>query len=166
MVENFSVADNLILNTYYQEPFSRKFILKKSAWEKNAYRLRDSFDIRTPDIFTSAGHLSGGNQQKMVIARELSRPIKLLIATHPTRGLDIGSADFIHKQILRKRHQGCAVFLVSADLDEIFTLADRIAVIYQGRIVDIVDAAEARREIIGLWMAGGEKQPGEGASAT
>ncbi|MFC1858818.1 ABC transporter ATP-binding protein [Thermodesulfobacteriota bacterium] len=166
MVENFTVADNLILNTYHQEPFSRKFILRKSARENNAYRLRDLFDIRPPDIFTRAGHLSGGNQQKMVTARELSHRIKLLVAAHPTRGLDIGSTDFIHNQILSKRDQGCAIFLVSADLDEIFTLADRIAVIYKGKIVDIVDSAKARRETIGFWMAGGEKRHEGGASAT
>jgi len=112
------------------------------------------FDIRTPSIFVNAGSLSGGNQQKMVVARELSRPIKLLVAAQPTRGLDVGSIEFIHNQIVRMRDAGSAVLLVSAELDEIMSLSDRIAVMYKGRVVAILDCTQATREKLGLLMAG------------
>jgi ABC-type uncharacterized transport system ATPase subunit len=102
----------------------------------------------------TAGSLSGGNQQKVIVAREFSRPIKLLIASQPTRGLDVGSVEYIHGRILQKRDEGCAVLLVSSELDEIMQLADRIAVMYRGKIVDILPAEEATKERVGLLMAG------------
>jgi ABC-type uncharacterized transport system ATPase subunit len=112
------------------------------------------FDIRTPSVETRASALSGGNQQKMVVAREFGRDIKLLIASQPTRGLDVGSIEFIHKRIIGERDQGVAVLLVSAELDEIMSLSDRIAVMYKGEIVATLDAAEATRDQLGLLMAG------------
>jgi simple sugar transport system ATP-binding protein len=112
------------------------------------------FDIRTPSADIPARNLSGGNQQKVVVARELSRPISLLIASQPTRGLDVGSIEYIHRQIVKQRDAAIAVLIVSSELDEVLALSDRIAVMYRGRIVDIVPAKEATREELGLMMAG------------
>ncbi|MCL4863308.1 MAG: hypothetical protein KJZ93_28140 [Caldilineaceae bacterium] len=110
--------------------------------------------MRTQNVDTSCGSLSGGNQQKMVVAREFSRPIKLLIAAQPTRGIDVGSIEFIHNQLVAKRDTGVAVLVVSSELDEIMGLSDRIAVMYKGQIIGIVPRTEATREGIGLLMAG------------
>jgi len=154
MVGSFPVADNLMLNTYRSEPFAHGIMVQEEAVVENANERVAQFDIRTPSIFVNAGSLSGGNQQKMVVARELSRPIKLLIAAQPTRGLDVGSIEFIHGQIVRMRDNGCAVLLISAELDEILSLSDRIAVMYKGQIVDTLDVTEASREKLGLLMAG------------
>ncbi len=120
------------------------------------------FDIRTPSIMTPVGSLSGGNQQKVIVARELSRPVKLLIASQPTRGLDVGSIEFIHHRIVEARDKGAAVLLISAELDEIMSLSDRIAVMYKGRILAIVDAKTATREQLGLLMAGVTKESAHG----
>jgi len=150
----FPVADNLVLNTYYQPPFTKGVVLDEQKILQNAEKLIKEFDIRTPSAATSAGSLSGGNQQKVIVARESSRPIKLMIASQPTRGLDVGSIEYIHGRILKKRNEGCAVLLVSSELDEIMGLADRIAVMYRGKIVDIVPAEKATKEMIGLLMAG------------
>jgi len=154
MVDSFSIADNLVLNSYYHSDFSGMLFIKRGAVNKNAEKIIRAFDIKTPDIFTPAGTLSGGNQQKMVVAREFSRDIRFLIAAHPTRGLDVGSASFIHKQIVKVRDQGCAVLLVSAELDEIFALSDRIAVIYKGRIINSAPADQVDLSTVGMWMAG------------
>jgi len=154
MVSSYPIADNLILNNYYVSPFSRGVVMDNRAIEDNALRLVHEFDIRTPSIYTPGSSLSGGNQQKMVVAREFSRPIKLLIAAQPTRGLDVGSIEFIHNRLVAARDDGVAVLLVSAELDEIMSLSDRIAVMYQGRIIATLDAEEASREGIGLLMAG------------
>ncbi|MRS04707.1 heme ABC transporter ATP-binding protein, partial [bacterium] len=113
-----------------------------------------NFDIRTPSVFTPASSLSGGNQQKIIVAREFSRPIKLLVASQPTRGLDVGSIEYIHKRLLAKRDEGCAVLLVSTELDEVMQLSDRIAVLYRGKIISIVDGKTATKEQLGLLMAG------------
>ena len=112
------------------------------------------FDIRTPSSLSATSDLSGGNQQKVIVAREFSRPIKLLVASQPTRGLDVGSIEYIHRRIIEKRDEGCAVLLVSTELDEIMQLSDRIAVMYRGQILDVVDAKTTTREEIGLLMAG------------
>jgi simple sugar transport system ATP-binding protein len=154
LVLPFPVADNLILNTYYQAPFTRRAVLQETSIISNANKLIKEFDIRTPGPVTPAGSLSGGNQQKVIVAREFSRPIKLLIASQPTRGLDVGSVEYIHRRLLEKRDQGCAVLLVSSELDEIMELSDRIAVMYRGKIVDIVQAQQATKEGVGLLMAG------------
>jgi len=154
LVLPFPISDNLILNTYYQKPYTRGVILDEQAILKSANKLVDEFDIRTPSALTSVGSLSGGNQQKVIVAREFSRPIKLLIASQPTRGLDVGSVEYIHRRILEKRDEGCAVILVSSELDEIMELSDRIAVMYRGKIVEILSAEEATKEGVGLLMAG------------
>ena len=112
------------------------------------------FDIRTPSIYTTVGALSGGNQQKVIVARELSRPIRLLVASQPTRGLDVGSIEYIHNEIIKRRDEGCGVLLVSSELDEIMELSDRIAVMYRGKIVALLQADEVTKEYIGLLMAG------------
>lgn len=129
-------------------------VLNSSSTVEHADELIEEFDIRTPSALTSGGSLSGGNQQKVVVAREFSRRPRLLIASQPTRGIDVGSIEFIHKQIIAQRDAGAAVLLVSAELDEIMSLADRIAVMYRGEVIDEVDAATATREQLGLLMAG------------
>jgi len=154
LVLSFPVADNLVLCTYYLEPFARGIVMQERAIQEVAEDLVRRFDVRTPSVLVPASNLSGGNQQKVIVARELSRPIRLLIASQPTRGLDVGSIEYIHQQIVRKRDEGCAVFLVSSELDEIMSLADRIAVMYKGRFMAIVPAAEASKEQLGLLMAG------------
>jgi simple sugar transport system ATP-binding protein len=150
----FPVADNLVLNTYYLPPFTQGVVMQQEAIVESAVERIQEFDIRTPGPQTSAGSLSGGNQQKLIVAREFSRPIKLLIASQPTRGLDVGSIEFIHGQIVVKRDEGVAVLLVSPELDEIIDLSDRIAVMYRGEIVDILPSKKATKEKIGLLMAG------------
>ena len=154
LVAPFSVADNLMLNRYHRRPFSRRGMFQRGAITENAAREIAAFDIRTPGNDTPAGSLSGGNQQKVVVARELSSDLTLLVVAQPTRGLDVGSVEFIHTQIVARRDAGAAVLLVSAELDEILALADRIAVIYRGRIAAVIDSAEATREGVGLLMAG------------
>ncbi len=149
-----SVADNLVLNMYYQPPFAKGIILQRNAIGQNANSLIKKFDIRTPGNSTLVHYLSGGNQQKVIIAREFSRPIKLLIASQPTRGLDVGSIEYIHSRIVEKRDQGSAVLLVSTELDEIMQLSDRIAVMYRGKILTTVNAKEVTKEELGLLMAG------------
>ncbi|UCC87680.1 MAG: heme ABC transporter ATP-binding protein, partial [Anaerolineales bacterium] len=158
MVSGYPIADNLILNSYYRFPFARGVAMDNQAIEDNALRVVHEFDIRTPSIYTPAGSLSGGNQQKMVVGRELSRPIKLLIASQPTRGLDVGSIEFIHNRLVQARDDGVAVLLVSAELDEIMSLSDRIAVMYKGQIIATLDADQASREELGLLMAGISKE--------
>lgn len=154
MIDSYSIADNLNLNVYDQPPFARGIRRRKAAILEHARRLMQIFDIRAPSPATPAGRLSGGNQQKMVVGRECSRPLRLLLAAQPTRGLDVGATAFLHRQIVQKRDQGCAVLLVSADLDEIMTLSDRIAVIYRGQIVATVDGQQATRELLGQLMTG------------
>ncbi len=154
LVLPFPIADNLILNTYYLSPFSKGVILDEKVRKEVGERLVKEYDIRTPSALLPASSLSGGNQQKVIIARELSRAIHLLIASQPTRGLDVGSIEYIHKQILKKRDSGAAVLLVSTELDEVLELSDRIAVMFRGKIVAVVPAENATKEYIGLLMAG------------
>jgi simple sugar transport system ATP-binding protein len=148
------VAENLVLCTYYKEPFAKGVVLQYDKILENSDKLVKDFDIRTPGSMTPVGTLSGGNQQKVIIARELSRPIKLLVASQPTRGLDVGSIEYIHKQIIKKRDDGCAVLMVSPELDEIIELSDRIAVMYRGKIIAVVNADDVTKETLGLLMAG------------
>jgi ABC-type uncharacterized transport system ATPase subunit len=154
LVLNFPVTDNIALCTYYQPPFAKGVIMQENVILDKTNQLIEDFDIRTPNAATNVGSLSGGNQQKVIIAREFSRPIKLLVASQPTRGLDVGSIEYIHKRIVEKRDEGCAVLLVSPELDEIMELSDRIAVMYRGKIVAIVPADQATKSYIGLLMAG------------
>jgi len=154
LVLSFPVADNLILNTYYLAPFATGVQMRERAIFASADTLVQQFDIRTPSARTLASSLSGGNQQKVIVAREFARPIKLLIASQPTRGLDVGSIEYIHQRLVEKRDQGCAVLLVSPELDEILSLSDRIAVMYRGKIMDTLPADQATPEKLGLLMAG------------
>ncbi|MGQ4808420.1 Galactose/methyl galactoside import ATP-binding protein MglA [Candidatus Entotheonellaceae bacterium PAL068K] len=154
MVDSYSIADNLILNLYHRKPFTRGIVRCTAAIMEHARHVMQTFDLRAPSPSTQAGSLSGGNQQKMVAAREFSRPLHLLIAAQPTRGLDVGAMAFLHRQIVHQRDQGCAVLLVSAELDEIMLLSDRIAVMYRGHIVATVAAHETTRESLGRLMAG------------
>jgi len=154
LVLSFPIKENLVLNTYYEPPFARGINLNNAEIVKAAEQRVKEYDIRTPGIDVSASTLSGGNQQKVIVAREFSRPIKLLIASQPTRGLDVGSIEYIHKQIVKKRDEGCAVLLVSPELDEVMSLSDRIAVMFAGKILDIIPASEATKEGLGLLMAG------------
>ncbi|MBL8055846.1 MAG: ABC transporter ATP-binding protein [Anaerolineales bacterium] len=154
LVLSYPVADNMVLNTYYVPPFAKGVVIQQAAVEQAARERVKQFDVRTPGIQAGAGTLSGGNQQKVIVARELSRPIKLLIASQPTRGLDVGSIEYIHSRILEKRDAGCGVLLVSTELDEIMALSDRIAVMYRGKVVAVVEAARVNKEYLGLLMAG------------
>jgi len=158
LVMSYSIADNMVLNQYYEPPFSRRGVLNHDAIRENGEQLVTKYDVRTPSVMSSAGSLSGGNKQKVIVAREFSRPVKLLIANQPTRGLDVGSIEFIHQQIILQRDEGVAVLLVSAELDEILGLADRVAVIFDGKIVKTLPVAEATKERIGLLMAGSETE--------
>jgi simple sugar transport system ATP-binding protein len=154
LVLTATVADNLVLCTYYLEPFAKGSLLQEKVILETATRLIEQFDVRTPGPLVTAGSLSGGNQQKVIVAREFSRPIRLLVASQPTRGLDVGSIEYIHSRVVEKRDSGCAVLLVSPELDEILQLSDRIAVMYRGKIVAVVPGEEATKEYIGLLMAG------------
>jgi simple sugar transport system ATP-binding protein len=165
LVLTFPVAHNLVLNTYYLEPFTQRNILQLDPILEHANNLIEQFDIRTPGPLTTVRSLSGGNQQKVIVAREFSRPIKLLVASQPTRGLDVGSIEYIHNRIIEKRDEGTAVLLVSPELDEIMQLADRIAVMYRGKIVALIDAKNATKERVGLLMAGILEESADGDSA-
>ena len=156
LVLPFPIYDNLILCTYYTQPFANGPSMHFEPVYEYADRLVAEFDVRTPSIALPAQNLSGGNQQKVIVAREFSRPIKLLIAAQPTRGLDVGSIEYIHRRLVEKRDEGVAVLLVSVELDEIMALSDRIAVMYEGRIVGTVDADKVTREQLGLLMAGAQ----------
>jgi len=158
LVLSFPISDNMILNTYYQKPFARSLNLQEDTIMAEAEQRAREFDVRTPSILTPVANLSGGNQQKVIVAREFSRPIHLLIASQPTRGLDVGSIEYIHRRIIEKRDEGTAVLVVSSELDEVMGLADRIAVMFEGRIVDIVPAGQVTKEEVGLLMAGIKKE--------
>jgi general nucleoside transport system ATP-binding protein len=154
VVGGFPVKDNMVLQTYYIGPFSIGILANDKAINENAQKLVEQYDVRTPSIFVSVNKLSGGNQQKVIVAREFDRTSKLVIVAQPTRGLDVGSIEFIHKQIIRMRDTGTAVLLVSTELDEILSLSDRVAVMFDGKIIDVLSIGEATRESVGLLMAG------------
>ena len=156
LVGVYSIADNLVLTHYYEPPFANRGVRDFTEVDEKAEMLVERFDIRTPDIHTPVKSLSGGNKQKVIVARELSDDNKLVVASQPTRGIDVGSIEFIHSQLIAARNEGLAVLLVSAELDEIFSLSDRIAVIYEGRVVAERDPVTTTREEIGLLMAGGQ----------
>jgi simple sugar transport system ATP-binding protein len=158
VVPAFTVAENLCLNTYYLKPYADGLRLHRDAILATATELVQQFDIRTPSVFNEVANLSGGNQQKVIVAREFTRPIKLLVAAQPTRGLDVGSIEYIHRRVVEKRDEGAAVLIVSTELDEVLALGDRIAVMYQGRIVAILDPDEATPERVGLYMGGAMTQ--------
>ena len=157
LVSSYSISDNLILNQFDQAPFARGWFRNMGEIRKNADLLVKKFDIRTTSPAALASSLSGGNKQKVVIARELSQDLQVLIAAQPTRGVDVGSIEFIHKQLIAARDNGAGVLLVSAELDEIISLSDRIAVMSAGKIVAIIDSKGADRDYIGRLMAGLDK---------
>lgn len=163
LVGEFSIAENLMLDRYRGAPFVGAGTINRGVRDEFATEKLSAFDIRAQGIDTHVGTLSGGNQQKVVLARELGRPLALFVASQPTRGLDVGSIEFVHSQIIATRDAGIPVIVVSTELDEVVGLADRIAVMYRGGIVGIV-AADASRDTLGLMMAG-ERQSAEGAAA-
>jgi general nucleoside transport system ATP-binding protein len=163
IVNSYSIADNLVLNRYFKAPYAKGLLRQFRSIDDHARELVERFDVRTPSIKIPASSLSGGNKQKLIVARELSTDNVLVIAAQPTRGVDVGSIEFIHQRLVDERDAGSAVLLVSAELDEIFGLADRIVVMYEGRAVADLPAAETTREQVGLLMAGAGRE--EAASA-
>jgi simple sugar transport system ATP-binding protein len=168
LVGDFSVADNLILDVYDRPPYASGLALNLDAIRESAVKRVEEYDVRTTSTTTPAGTLSGGNQQKVVVAREMSRDVKLMIVSQPTRGLDVGSIEFVHKRLIAQRDEGVAVLIVSSELDEIYALADRIAVMYEGQIVAFCPPTIPEQEL-GLLMAGsgtdGSAAPGSEGEA-
>ncbi len=162
LVPDFSVAENLVLDLYDQPPFGSRFALNPAAISSSAGDRIAQFDVRTTSSQAQAASLSGGNQQKVIVAREMSRPLKLFVAAQPTRGVDVGSIEFIHSRIIHEREIGTAVLLVTSELDEVIALADRIAVMYRGRVIATVPP-DTPREEIGLLMAGVRPSDSQGA---
>jgi len=165
LVSDFSVAENLVLDVYDRPPFASGIALNLDAIGANAQTLVTEYDVRTPSPEQRVGALSGGNQQKVIIAREMSRDLRLLLASQPTRGLDVGSIEFVHRRIVEERDRGVAVLIVSSELDEIYALADRIAVMYEGKIVAFRPASVPVEEL-GLLMAGvvSDGEAGDGSA--
>ena len=153
MIASFSIAENMILDLYDIPPFATGVNMHPKVVMENASKLQEEFDVRVTSLQDPISTLSGGNQQKVIVARELSRPLKLLVASQPTRGLDVGSIEFVHQRIVQQRDMGTAVILVSTELDEVVGLADRIAVMYRGEIVGVVPP-DTPRNVLGLMMAG------------
>ena len=153
LISTFSITENLILDVHDLEPAASRGQLNRSYILKNATTLVKEFDVRTQSIHANSSSLSGGNKQKVVLARELSREVKLVVAAQPTRGLDVGSIEFVYEKLLAERANKKAILLISSELDEVMELADRIAVIYKGEIVGVVDS-DVSREKLGLMMAG------------
>jgi ABC-type uncharacterized transport system ATPase subunit len=154
MIGEFDIAENMVLDSYYDEPYSSGIAMHWPEVHKVCVKNVVEFDVRTPSIYSLADHLSGGNQQKLIVARELSRDVKLVIAAQPTRGLDVGSIEYIHKRIIAARDAGVGVLIVSTELDEIFALSDRILVMFRGRIAGEFAAGKVSLSEIGLAMAG------------
>jgi general nucleoside transport system ATP-binding protein len=167
LVAGFSVADNLVLDVYDQPPYSSGIALNLGTIHKTAAERVADFDIRTTSTATQAGTLSGGNQQKVILAREIGRDVRLLVASQPTRGLDVGSIEFVHRRIVEERDQGVPVLIISSELDEIYALSDRIAVMYEGKITGFRDP-DVPAEELGMLMAGATdadaaaSRPGDG----
>ena len=159
LIAAHSIADNLVLNRYHRPPFARRGVRQPAAIDDEARHLVEQFDIRTASIDAPARSLSGGNKQKVIAAREFSHGAPLLVAAQPTRGIDVGSIEFVHRQLIEQRDRGVGVLLVSAELDEILSLSDRIGVIYRGRLVIVADAAGLDRAHIGRLMLSGSDRP-------
>jgi general nucleoside transport system ATP-binding protein len=154
LIKAMTVAENYVLDSYHREPYSKGGRLNGKAIAEHAATGVSEFDIRTPSIETHVGNLSGGNQQKVIVAREFSRPVKLVVASQPTRGLDVGSIEYIHRRIIEQRDAGAAILIVSTELDEVLALGDRVAVMFAGRIVGILPSAQATKEAVGMLMGG------------
>jgi simple sugar transport system ATP-binding protein len=153
LISSFSITENLILDTHSEAPYSKGIFYKPAMAQKVALERIKEFDIRAQSASDPASSLSGGNKQKVVLARELSRPVELVVVCQPTRGLDVGSIEFVHQRLISERDAGRAVLLFSTELDEVFALADRIAIMYRGEIIAIVPVTTSREEV-GLYMAG------------
>jgi ABC-type uncharacterized transport system ATPase subunit len=166
LVLSFPVADNLVLRSYEHAPFARGMQIIREAIARFATRLTQEFDIRTRSVRSPASSLSGGNQQKVIIAREFTRGGRLLVAAQPTRGVDVGSTEFIHRKLIDARDKGMAVLVVSAELEEVLGLADRIAVMYRGKIAGLLDAADATPEELGYMMATGGRSDAGAVEST
>jgi simple sugar transport system ATP-binding protein len=154
MLDDVSVAENLVLETFWQDPYTRRSFLNYKAIRAAAEQLIKQYDVRTPSITSRAGQLSGGNAQKLVLARELSLKPRFLLAAQPTRGLDISAIEYVHRTLIDERNRGVAILLISTELDEIFALSDRIAVLYEGQIMGIVPGGTEFMKDVGLMMAG------------
>ena len=163
LIAPMTVAENYVLDSYYRAPYSRRGVFDLNAVNQRAAAGVKDFDIRTPSIETRAGSLSGGNQQKVVVAREFTVPVQLVIAAQPTRGLDVGSIEYIHRRLVEQRDAGAAILIISTELDEVLAVGDRIAVMFDGKIVGIVSGDDATYEKVGLLMGGATF--GEGAAA-
>ncbi|MDE2237071.1 MAG: heme ABC transporter ATP-binding protein, partial [Elusimicrobia bacterium] len=149
--------ENMLLGRHREREFSSPLSLDQAAIRRYGRALVSDFDLRPPDLEQRAAAFSGGNQQKIVVGRELSKSPRVLVAAHPTRGVDIGAAALIHDRILRAKAAGCGVLLISADLDELLALCDRIAVLYSGRLMGVLPRGQANLETLGRWMAGLEQ---------
>ena len=161
LVLDYSIGENIVLQTYYKKPYSKAKVLNYKEIFRKAQSIIDEFDVRTPSVYTKARALSGGNQQKAIIGREIDRSPDLLIAAQPTRGLDVGAIEFIHNKLVEERDKGRAVLLVSFELDEIMDVSDRIAVMFDGKIVAIVKPEDTNEQELGLLMAGSQVKAGE-----
>jgi len=166
LVLSFTIADNMVLTSYHRAPYSRGMMRNDAAIERTAEERIKAFDVRTPSATAKAATLSGGNQQKVVVAREFERDLRLLVLDQPTRGLDVGSIEFIHRQSIAKRDAGTAILLVSAELDEVLELSDRVAVMYRGKIVAVMDGRTADKNEVGLLMATGGRNAAAVAAVT
>ena len=151
---NFTVTENMVLDTYYAPAYSKGLIMDWDAAAAATKTLVEQFDVRTPSISIPASNLSGGNQQKVIVAREFSRKVKLVIASQPTRGLDVGSIEYIHGRIVEARDAGAAILIVSTELDEVMALSDRLLVMFDGEIVADLDPKQVTNADVGLYMAG------------
>ncbi|WP_313350920.1 ABC transporter ATP-binding protein, partial [Exiguobacterium sp.] len=158
LVLDYSIGHNMVLQTYHKQPYSKAGIMNYKQVMEKAKTLIEKFDVRTPSPETFARALSGGNQQKAIIAREVDRSPDLLIAAQPTRGLDVGAIEFIHEQLVLEREKGRAVLLISFELEEILQVSDRIAVLYEGKTVAFLDPKETNEIELGFLMAGGKKE--------
>jgi ABC-type uncharacterized transport system ATPase subunit len=164
LISSFSITENLILDTHSEAPYSKGIFYKPAMAHQVALERIKEFDIRAQSASDPASSLSGGNKQKVVLARELSRPVELVVVCQPTRGLDVGSIEFVHQRLISERNSGRAVLLFSTELDEVFALADRIAIMYRGEIIAIVPATASREEV-GLYMAGIHTATAKGGAA-
>ena len=155
LVLNFTVAENMVLDSYHSAPYSKGIVMDwRETKERGVTRLVEEYDVRTPSIEVEMANLSGGNQQKVIVAREFGRDVKLVIASQPTRGLDVGSIEYIHERIVEERDEGAAILIVSTELDEVMALSDRVLVMFRGKIVAEVDPMMVSAADIGLYMAG------------
>ncbi|MBS3788697.1 ABC transporter ATP-binding protein [Candidatus Bipolaricaulota bacterium] len=161
MITDFTVTENFVLGYHTFERYSSRIFMKLRDMDEHAKKAVEEFDIKTPSTKTLAESLSGGNQQKLIVARELSQQPKLLIAAQPTRGIDVGAIEFVHERLMKERARGKGLLLVSSELDEIISLSDRIAVIYEGEFIGMFDANETSKEELGVYMTGSERQDKE-----